>query len=151
MPQAIVASSAHPQQTTDRDESTVDYSSESSASINKISKRVLQYYSWVDTGSLEPRRLGVQNGWAKKNKLYFFNIVNKQHKQFEISSGCRAKWNLPAKKNIYSSKAISSLFLDASSHLYKSVCPSVGPSVTLLLKMQEKASSAQFYHFLSMH
>ena len=66
-------------------------------------------------------------------------------------------------------------FLDVSAHLYKSVCSSVGPSVRpsigptvgpsigptdcpsvrpwvmLLLKMQEKASSAQFYHCLSMH
>ena len=29
------------------------------------------------------------------------------------------------------------LFLDASSHLYKRVCPSVGPSVTLLEKTHE--------------
>ena len=44
--------------------------------------------------------------------------------------------------------------LDAYSHLYKSVCPSVGPSVMLcnaFVEMGEKASSAQFYHCLSMH
>ena len=44
------------------------------------------------------------------------------------------------------------LFLDAS-RLYIRACvrPSVRPWVMLLLRMQEKASSAQFYHCLSMH
>ena len=46
-------------------------------------------------------------------------------------------------------------FLDASSHLCKSVCPSVRRSVghafvMLSWKLHEKALSAQFYHCLSM-